>query len=291
MDKQEKIIKVLMHVKQILEIIIPDEVEAVAEPIDPLKYFTDLRFLLNSGEWPTAVNPETIVDRSSDAEKTERAEGIIEVMNLPDMKELKFLDFGCGEGHVAKKVAETAKMAVGYDLKSNFIQDTTENLLFTTNFEEVAKSAPYDIILIYDVLDHCDDPISILNNCKSVLGPSGRVFVRCHPWCSRHGGHLYLESNHAFAHLVFTEEELQKMGLHVDCKQKVLFPGKTYSDWFNETNFKIDKSSVETTNVEGYFVQQLLVKNRILEIYRQKNGFPTKQLQQDFRDYVLVLPS
>ena len=37
---------------------------------------------------------------------------------------------------------------------------------------------------------------------------NSEIIVRCYPWCGRNGGH----TEKAYAHLVFTEEEFQKMG-------------------------------------------------------------------------------
>ena len=172
MDKQEKIAKILHHAKQILEILVPEDTE-VAE--DPLKEFTDLRFLMSAG-WPLAVDPDTIVNVASEEEKFERAEGLIEIL-LPDVKDLKFLDYGCGEGHLVNKVAEKAALAIGYDKEAKFIPNTH----LTTDFEEIRSSGPYDVILLCDVLDHAESPIDVLNACKSVLNASGRIIARCHP--------------------------------------------------------------------------------------------------------------
>ena len=72
----------------------------------------------------------------------------------------------------------------------------------------------------------------ILNKIRSVCAPNAKIFIRCHPWISRHGGHLYHQLNKAFAHLVFSPAELQMLNVDLAESIKVVSPLKEYRNWF-----------------------------------------------------------
>jgi len=61
----------------------------------------------------------------------------------------------------------------------------------------------YDFILINDVLDHAADPLDMLEQVNKIRNPETKIVVRCHPWTSRHGTHVYKQMNKAFLHLIF----------------------------------------------------------------------------------------
>ena len=90
--------------------------------------------LLKSDEWPEAV-PEFLICEDTEEDKSDRAEGILDFMGL-DLDGKKFLDFGCGEGHVAMKAAESAKVSVGYDQcnTGELIWESEGSYLLTCDF-------------------------------------------------------------------------------------------------------------------------------------------------------------
>lgn len=257
------------------------------------KKFNELKNLLESDDWPEAVLDFQIVDESSEEEKNDRAEGIVDILIEEELENKKFLDFGCGEGHIAK-YASTQKTtySVGYDInknpKSKLNWEIEENnYMLTTDFEKVKQKAPYDIILIYDVLDHADDPVEILNLAKSVLEEKGKIYLRTHPWCGRHGGHLYRQKNKAFVHVVFSDNELEKLGLFYEEKNnKIIRPILNYIEMINKSELKIESNEREDQDVESFFKKNKLISNRLQEVLNEKI-FPEFQLKQCFHDYVL----
>ena len=213
-----------------------------------------IKELITRSEWPEAVPSEHICNET-EIDKQERAEGILEIFMPKLLTGMSFLDYGCGEGHVVKKVIENgASIAVGFDLVATgpFTWEQSENGMLTTDFEKIKNHARYDRVLIYDVLDHCGDSNTIdtiLLNAISVLKPNGKIYVRCHPWTGRHGGHLYKSLNKAFAHFLLSDEELKEIGITLDSKIiKMLHPENTYKSCFRKNNLRIVWESSPSSN-------------------------------------------
>ena len=253
-----------------------------------------LRALFETDEWPAAVNAEAICD-NQDKEDL-RAQGIVDLVLAEYFKGVKFLDYGCGRGNVAAIVAKNeAAKSVGYDVKSDWRLSKSDwrfnppdNLLFTTNLDEVKQNAPYDIILAYDVLDHCViDPLLALTQIRDLTKPDSRVYVRNHPWCSRHGGHLYLQKNKAFAHLVFDEVELERMcGISSPDVIKIYTPSGTYKDWFGKAGFAIKRENILNTPVEEFFFSNVSIRKK-LKSYWGDTYSMRENMSVDFADYLL----
>ena len=123
------------------------------------------------------------------------------------------------------------------------------------------------------------------------MTPDGTVYMRCHPYCSRHATHLYNELNKAYVHLIFTEEELRKIyqELNLEYKKenniKVLFPLKNYSELIHSAGLRVENKSEITDRVENFFKIP-----KIAERIMKNNGygaFPEFQMGVSFVNYVI----
>ena len=250
--------------------------------------------LLDSQDWPLATDPTQICDENSAEDKIERAQGIIEVCVNKNLKDLVVLDYGCGEGHVAYEVSQQgAAMSIGYDIESTTnsivpFEERRDTLLLTTDIGRV-KVNTYDVIIIYDVLDHSSSPIDVLKNCESMLRPDGEIYLRTHPFCSRHGGHTYKILNKAFAHLILNDQELKDREVAISVEQEILFPIKTYSQLFEEAGLVVKEKNIIKETVEPFFRNKPLIKNRLMKLFGTKE-FPEFQMSVSFIDYVLGKP-
>jgi len=255
--------------------------------------FEKLKKILNSDEWPEAVLEFQIADDTSEEDKIDRAEGIVDILIEESLENKKFLDFGCGEGHAAKYASEDSAISVGYDIEKqgSLEWENDEKFLLTTDFEKVKAKGPFDAILIYDVLDHAENPVEVLNQASSVLKNNGTIYLRCHPWSSRHGGHAYRKINKAFVHLVFSKEELKNLGIDNGHNNKVLFPIATYNGILAEVpGLSAKDPDIEEQEVEPFFKNNELVRKRILQVFGRKNweeACPSFQMGQCFLDYVI----
>lgn len=272
----------------------------MAPTAEPLKFASDwpaLRRLLDSKEWPQAVFASQIADESSERDKEDRASGICEII-LPPLGRKRFLDFGCGEGHVAKAASREAALSVGYDIEMSPKSqlkwgESQESLLLTTDFEKVRSMGPYDLVLLYDVVDHArgESPADILSKVSEVLADDGRVYMRCHPWCGRHGGHAYRKLNKAFVHLVLEDIELASLGVEVEHNMKVTKPLQEYSDAIKASGLRqASEPEIDSQEVEGFFRDNEIVARRILRRWSLNewgDSPPAFQMSQCFIDYVL----
>jgi 2-polyprenyl-3-methyl-5-hydroxy-6-metoxy-1,4-benzoquinol methylase len=253
----------------------------------------DVLKLVNSEDWPKSVESQLICD-GTENDKFVRATSILEFLVSRSLDGKRFLDFGCGEGHTAIKAMEFgATTSVGFDTTKQGALDleSESGVFLTTKYEEVIKRGPYDIILIYDVLDHIkgENAESLLAKAKSLLSQDGVVYLRCHPFCGRHGGHTYKQLNKAFAHLILTKEELERIGVTVnqdDVTKNVLYPIKTYTECIAAAGLNVISRNIVRTPVEDFFREEPVVCSRVLKIFKVSE-FPTFQMEQDYVDYEL----
>ena len=261
--------------------------------VGDLDSFDKLQEALKSDKWPEAVNPNLICDPTSDSDKVERGRGIIELMIEEDLKDLKILDYGCGEGHCANLATDyKTKISVGYDPKvhETWKDLAKENLILTDDFETVKAQGPYDIIILFDVIDHIqhENPVELLKKVKELLSDEGKIYLRCHPLMSRHATHLYHSLNKAYVHLVFTPEELQQLCpdmSHMEENSGVKYPLKTYHDYITDSGLRSVNRRDITEKVEPFFkipkIAERIIGNTGF------TQFPEFQMGLQFIDFVL----
>jgi SAM-dependent methyltransferase len=243
---------------------------------------------LNDPEWPEAVDMKLVCDDSSDKEKTERAKDIIDILLPKDYKEKSILDFGTGEGHTSRVLKENGVQKVfGFDINNNFIKD--ENLNLTTDWEIIEKNAPYDYIIAYDVMDHLEriNIAEALYLLYDVLNPDGKLFVRYHPFTSRHGGHLYKNINKAYVHLILNQQEKDKYLMEKPVyTEPYAMPLTIYREAAKFSKFLIESEQNMTSKVEDFFFKDD-ISNRIIKNLGVTT-FPLSQMSLQFIDQILI---
>lgn len=293
-DKLNEIINLIKNTSFTEKSIISEKfVAPIIVPEKPKQTeFEYLRKLLHSEEWPAAVS-SFLICGEDDEEKIERAENVLDLISF-DLQNKKLLDFGCGEGHVAlKSVQELTNKSIGYDIiKTGNLnwEEENQNCLLTINFDKVTQYAPYDYIILYDVLDHSREPLKILEAVKSLSNSNTKIFVRCHPWTGRHAIHQYKVLNKAFVHLVFDELELEQLNINFDHGfiKKDFYPIKNNNELFEKLGLKVNSHDTISNKVEEFFKKNDVISKRIKKHY-DSDEFPDWQLSQIFNDYVLTI--
>lgn len=252
------------------------------------EHFTATRSLLDSSDWPAAV-PSEFICYENEEKMTQRAKSIINLSIAEPLKDIKFLDFGCGRGHVVAEAADRdAKIAIGYDPKREWKWDSRPNMVFVHDWSGVNAFGPFDVILMHDVLDHSTiDPVEMLEQARSLVNPYGRIYVKCHPWCSRHGAHLYDKLNKAFLHVAFDEVELERMGGYsYEPMQKVTNVKETYHEWFRKAGFDVTSEIPTVCELEDVFKFKSLAHDRMSKYWREDVDM-INNIAFEFIDYVL----
>lgn len=130
-------------------------------------------------------------------------------------------DIGCGDGITDLGIALKAHPSklIGYDLRPTDhdalrramlaagIQDEypdVERLNFVESQPDhiPAPNETFDIAFSWSVFEHVSRPIPMLQEVRRILKSEGVLFLQLWPFfTSRHGGHLWLSIDEAFAHL------------------------------------------------------------------------------------------
>jgi len=264
------------------------EIDMKDTQVEGANSFEYLKLKLYSDEWPEAAEPIVICNPNDENEKFERAESFIEFVIEESLNGKKFLDFGCGEGHIAVKAKEyKTKLSMGYDIKKAGLLEWNDECL-TNNYSVILKNAPYDIIFLNDVIDHSENSAEMLKEVKKLCDKNTTVYARCHPWTSRHGAHLHNKLNKAYIHLVFNTEELEKLGCSIDnYVSRVVRPLAHYEILFKNAGLQLASRSIDTYPAEDFFFNDKTVRNR-LEIALNIDD-PRFQMEQGFVNYKLKI--
>lgn len=138
--------------------------------------------------------------------------------------ETKLLDYGCGKGVFMRYLRKRGHPhAIGYDPYGDPA---------TTGDKANLDRAPFDLILLQDVLEHVEDPDALLKQMDALLAPGGRIVVG-----TPNAANVDLarpkdfwNEVHAPYHLhIYTREEVERMGRGIDW-QPVDFYNRPYHD-------------------------------------------------------------
>lgn len=263
------------------------------EQLDDMGSFEKLHKALQSDRWPEAVNKNLVCDPNSETDKENRGRGIVELLIEESIANKKFLDYGCGDGHTTAYAAKKgASLTVGYDPQSfDWSKFKEPNLIYTTDPNVVTSNKPYDIVLLFEVIDHMkgEEPVAMLSKIANLLDTNGKVYVRTHPFTSRHGTHLYHSLNKAYAHLIFTPQELDQIVKERPYEEKnigVIYPINTYTTYFDRAGLKIISKREIKEPVEPFFKIPKIAE-RIMQT-TQTTSFPEFQMSIQFIDFILT---
>lgn len=101
---------------------------------------------------------------------------------LPFKKSGKFLDVGCSNGALVKRAKELGFYSIGVEVSEDVVRfakkcfpdiEVRSGLLTEQDF----KDSEFDIITLYDVLEHLFNPRIELNEIYRILKPGGLFFI------------------------------------------------------------------------------------------------------------------
>lgn len=259
--------------------------QAIAQP-EPTGRDGHVQRLMSIDCWPEAV-PNVLTVVPSEKDQKDRASAVLDMMLDRSLERLNFLDYGCGEGWITQEAMKRgASSATGFDIVRNDRWAKVSGPLYTTNVDQI-KHSFYDVVLLYDVLDHCLNPVEVMKTVQTCLTQTGVVYIRCHPWTARHATHLYKRGlNKAYVHLFLNWDETKNI-----IRQDPMFtrieknPLDAYRWWFKD--FRIIKEGLVKEPVHEFFhvdsFKELLAKEQ------QVNAEEfLKNMEIQFVDFVLA---
>jgi SAM-dependent methyltransferase len=142
------------------------------------------------------------------------------------------LDFGCGQGLMAKGVARFTRQVHGVDIIPGFenVEERFQKIfgvpdLFPpVKLQQVQPDIPlpydngsFDAVYSWSVFEHVDDVPFALSEIHRVIRPGGAFFLQISPlYYSSQGGHLWNILDEPWIHLRLSREELLERVRHAN---------------------------------------------------------------------------
>ncbi len=192
----------------------------------------------------------------------------------------RLLEAGCGTGSFLKFAASQGWDATGVDSGSSNIQAVREAGLkgICSGFLEMAESDVYDCVVLWDLIEHPQDPVLFVEKAKKLLAPGGLLLIATPQYpnlltvigetaCKISGGKITapLEKLYILEHVTyFGTESLDKL-----VRQSGLQTAKV---WKTETDLKRYLFNPLTSLILRalFFAARLLgLQNRVILIARK----------------------
>jgi 2-polyprenyl-3-methyl-5-hydroxy-6-metoxy-1,4-benzoquinol methylase len=143
---------------------------------------------------------------------------------LTDINDKVILDFGCGYGAQAIELVNRGAMfVVGVDknpqaLKRAINHAKEEGVEKQTQFKEVLgkdEKEKFDIIISQNSMEHFKDPISTLNEMKTIISKKGKIYVTfVNPWFAPYGCHMQFFTKMPWINILFSEKTVMNVRRH-----------------------------------------------------------------------------
>lgn len=102
------------------------------------------------------------------------------VLSGVQAREPRLLDVGCATGMFLEVARETGARVEGVDL-SGFAVEKARQKGFTVRHGQLAEAgfadASFDVLTMWDIIEHVTDPLGVLRECHRVLADSGTLVI------------------------------------------------------------------------------------------------------------------
>jgi len=187
-------------------------------------YAKEIPSILNHAEYNIGNINDLDYDEKKREYKQERfVEERINLIKQHSNKPLsncRLLDFGCGTGVFLEKAKDFFETVVGVE-DSKYLREYI-NDKFKIDTYQFLPDEKFDVITLFDVLEHLKDPYDILCTCKKLLNDKGVIFIYTPNWRSlefdilKEKNTQYFPSEHLwFASLVTLYQLAHKLDMNI----------------------------------------------------------------------------
>ena len=113
-----------------------------------------------------------------------------------DIKNKRILDIGCGYGNLSYCMASHGGNITAIDLDKERLKlakkyNSHEKITYDSNDLSELPEHDFDMVSLFDVLEHVSSYDSMLENLSELIKPEGYIFIEYNPYYSFIGHHLY----------------------------------------------------------------------------------------------------
>jgi len=121
------------------------------------------------------------------------------VQSLRKLSGLTVLDIGCGYGALCSALSDVGANVFGIEvdedklnIAASFLSDRSNIELIRVESETLPfTSESFDVVFLFDVIEHISNPGKTIEECDRVLKTDGILYVEFTPYYSITGHHLY----------------------------------------------------------------------------------------------------
>jgi 2-polyprenyl-3-methyl-5-hydroxy-6-metoxy-1,4-benzoquinol methylase len=150
----------------------------------------------------------------------------------------QMLDVGCQHGLFLEAMKHKGWDVAGVEPMDQFARMARSRLgvpIYTTRLEELRSTKTYDLVTLWHVLEHFEDPLAALQHCSTLLRPGGRIFFEV-PNIDSLGAMLgrsfwpaFRDPTHRW---FFRPEPLRRMAARAGLKVVSIAPASTPAAWY-----------------------------------------------------------
>ncbi len=161
----------------------------------------------------------------------------------PYLANKRWLDFGCGPGYQLRHDSSLAKAHLGLELNSANLMALQQDGYQVADQLTSAESFQPELISLFHVLEHLDDPVSSLHNISQSASPQARLIVEVphgRDWLVQNGPTVFRDFTFWSEHLVLHTREslrylLEQAGWQVEQVCAVQrYPVWNHLAWFKQ---------------------------------------------------------